>query len=187
MKVGLLLHRVTIVGGLLLFAAQSASFAQDLSLEELFPGLQDRAVVLDIVARVVEQNQEVVWNSVESKVTIPGRPVMVKLLGANVVVAVQFTPYRRRNGDTVLVAQGQIWVDIPNEGLHYVTTMETIPLEYGEPIYFFPLGAASPNEARIELQVEMRPYIREPAPQVTDSSGVEAPFDPPAEENEPSP
>jgi hypothetical protein len=79
-------------------------------------------------------------------------------------------------------------VDIPNEGLHYVTTMETIPLEYGEPIYFFPLGEAnSPNEARIELQVEMRPYIRDPAPRVTDSSRAALPMDPPVREIEPSP
>jgi hypothetical protein len=151
-----------VLGGLLFIAANAAVSAQELSLEELLPGLKERAVVLDIVARVIEQDQEEVWNSVNSKVTIHGRPVGLKLVGANIVVAVQFTPYRQSNGNTILVAQGQIWVDIPNQGISYQTTMQTIPMEYGEPIYFFPLGSAdAPNMARIEIQVELRPYSDE--------------------------
>jgi hypothetical protein len=111
---------------------------------------------------VVEQDQEEVWNSVvNSKVTIPGRPVGIKLIGENIVVMVQFTPYLGLGdkGHNILVAQGQIWVNIPNEGIRYQTTMQTIPLEYGEQIYFFPLGkVTADNEARIEIQLELRPY-----------------------------
>jgi hypothetical protein len=127
-------------------------------LEEMLPGLKNRAVVIDIAARIVERNQGEVWNSVISRVTIPGRPVGLKLVGANLVVAAQFTPYFRRNGRHILVAQGQIWMDIPNEGIQYKTTMQTIPLEFGEQIYFFPLGQDESNEARIEIQLELRPY-----------------------------
>jgi hypothetical protein len=153
--------RLTLFGSLLLLNAASGA-AQELSLEELLPGLKERAVVLSIVSRVVEQNQQEVWNSVNSKVTIPGRPVGLKLVGANIVVAVQFTPYLRRNGNNILVAQGQIWIDIPNKGIRYQTTMQTIPLEYGEQIYFFPLGSVnSEDEAYIEIQLELRPYSEE--------------------------
>ncbi|MDR0554999.1 MAG: hypothetical protein LBG76_09420 [Treponema sp.] len=142
-----------------LFLAAAAAPAQDLSLEELLPDLKDRAVVLDIVARVVERNQEEVWNAANSKVTIPGRPVGIRLVGANVVVAIQLTPYRRRDGRNMLVAQGQIWVDIPNEGIRYQATMETIPLEYGEPVYFFPLGSTgSFDRTHIEIQLTLYPY-----------------------------
>jgi hypothetical protein len=149
----------TLVGSLLFLAANAAVMPQATSLEELLPGLKDRAVVLDIVSRVVEQNQQEVWNSVDSRVTIPGRPVGLRLVGANVVVAVQFTPYFRRKGHSVLVAQGQIWVNVPNEGIRYLTTIQTIPIEFGEPIYFFPLGPAdSLDEARIEIRLELRPY-----------------------------
>jgi hypothetical protein len=57
-------------------------------------------------------------------------------------------------------------VDIPNQGIRYLTTMETIPLEYGEQIYFFPLGSAdNPDEVRIEIQVELHPYIMESPPE----------------------
>jgi hypothetical protein len=157
-----MIRRFAIFGSLFFLAANAGVIAQEPGLEELLPGLKDRAVVLDIVARVIEQNQQEVWNSVNSKVTIPGRPVGLKLVGANVVVAVQFTPYFRRNGRSVLVAQGQIWVNIPNEGIRYQTTMQTIPLEFGEQIYFFPLGpAVSPDDDRIEIMLELRPYTGE--------------------------
>ncbi|MDR0602189.1 MAG: hypothetical protein LBG42_07370 [Treponema sp.] len=152
------LQRVKILG-VLCTALGTALFAQETSFEALLPGLREQAVILDIIARVVEQNQQEIWQSVNSRVTIPGRPVGIKLVGANIVVAVQFTPYLRRNGRSVLVAQGQIWVDIPNEGVRYKTTIQTIPLEYGEQIYFFPLGPVnSPDDAHIEIQIELRPY-----------------------------
>jgi hypothetical protein len=150
---------LTLLSSLLFLAANTAVLPQEPGLEELLPALKDRAVILDIVSRVVEHNQQEVWNSVNSRVTIPGRPVGLRLVGANVVVAVQFTPYFRRKGHSVLVAQGQIWVNVPNEGIRYLTTMQTIPIDFGEPIYFFPLGPAdSPEDARIEIRLELRPY-----------------------------
>jgi hypothetical protein len=154
-----LARQITLLGALLA-AAAGAVFAQELSLEELVPALKEQAVKMAIVTRIVERNQEEVWNSpVKSKVTIPGQPVGMKLVGNNVVVAVQFTPYRQRNGRNILVAQGQIWIDVPNQGIRYQTTIETIPLEYGELIYFFPLGSGeNPNDPRIEIQVEINPY-----------------------------
>jgi hypothetical protein len=157
--------RFTLLGSLLFLAAASAVQAQELNLEDLLPGLRENAVIMDIAARIVEQNQEVVWNSENSKVTIPGRPVGLRLVGANVVVAVQFTPYFRRNGDNVLVAQGQIWINVPDKGMSYQTTMQTIPMEFGELIYFFPLGSMeSPEHSRIEIQLVLHPYIEETPP-----------------------
>jgi hypothetical protein len=143
---------------LLCFIAGSVLSGQELSLEEL-PGLKERAVVLNITTRVAENKQEV-WNTSNSKVTIPGRPVSIKLVGGNVVVAIQFTPYLMNKGRSFLVAQGQIWVDTPNEGIRYKTTMQTIPINFGEQIYFLPLGAddGSANNPHIELKIELLRY-----------------------------
>jgi hypothetical protein len=131
-------------------------------LEKMIPGLRDRAVVLNIVARIVETNGGEVWNSANSKVTIPGRPVSMRIIGENIVISAQFTPYLQEKGRSVLVAQGQIWIKDPEKGIHYQSTMQTIPLEYGEPLYYFPLGNVdSGNDTRIEVQLEMNPYIVE--------------------------
>jgi len=154
----------TVIGRLALFAlilffgAFETLGAQESSLEEL-PGLRERAVMMRIISRIVEQNQQVVWNSENSRATIPGRPVGLKLVGSNLVVAVQFTPFLRPQGKHVLVAQGQIWVNVPDEGIRYYTTMQTIPIQFSEQVYFFPLGSMdTQDEAQIEIQLVMEPY-----------------------------
>ncbi|MDR0732266.1 MAG: hypothetical protein LBF63_11395 [Treponema sp.] len=146
--------------GIVFITTLGAGFGQEPSLEDLLPGLRERAVVLEITSRVVDRNQQIVWNSVKSKVMFPGRPVRINMMGTNVVITLQFTLFfSLGNPGTVLVAQGQIWVDLPDRGIWYQPTLQTIPIEVGESIFFFPLGSPnSPEETRIELQLEIRPY-----------------------------
>ena len=155
-------YRCVFLLGFLFTMNRSLVSADSLSLEEVLPGLRDRAIVMDIATRIVEQNRQVVWNSEDSRVTISGRPVGIKLVGANIVVAVQFTPYLRSRGNNILVAQGQVWVEVPNQGMSYHTSIQTIPVEFGEMIYFFPLGSSDSHEdAQIEIQLMLSPYNSE--------------------------
>ena len=147
-----------IFGILLLTAFVNLGAQETPSLEEL-PGLRERAVLMHIVSRVVEQNQTVVWDSSSTKMTLPGQPVALQLVGSNIIVVVQFTPFLRPNNQHVLVAHGQIWINLPNEGISFHTTMQTIPLEFRETIYFFPLGSVrSSDESNIEIQLMVEPY-----------------------------
>jgi hypothetical protein len=170
-------HKKTVfLGGIIFLSAAALLCAQETSLEK-FPGLRERAIVMRIVSRIVEQNQQVVWNAENAKVTIPGRPVGLKLVGANLIVAVQFTPFLRQGGQHILVAQGQIWINVPNEGIRYHSSMQTIPLEFGEQVYFFPLGSTqTSDEASIEIQLMLQPYA-EGANQVNAGSGNATPDD----------
>jgi hypothetical protein len=137
--------------------------AQDLLLDEL-PALRERAMVLHITTRIEENSQEL-WNAYNSKVTIPGRPVSIKLVGENLIIAIQFTPYLR-DGKYALVAQSQIWLNIPDKGMRYKTATHSLPMDFGEPIYFFPLGSdPSPDNPHIELLLTLYRYGEEP-PQV---------------------
>jgi len=115
-----------------------------------------RAVVIDINARVLENEQVVIWNETHQKITIPGTPVELQLVGSNVAVKVQFTPFIRRHGN-VLVAQGQIWINNPDNRVSYYTSIQTIPMEFNEPIYFFPLGQ-SEEASSIEIILTVNPY-----------------------------
>ena len=131
----------------------------DSPLQDLFTRFRGRAVVLEINARIIERDEQVSWNESQRKTTIPGRPVGLKLVGANVVVAAQFTPYLRRGAQKSIVAQCQIWIDIPNQGISYHTSMQTIPVEFGETIYFLPLGPSKgDNSEFIEIMVTLLPY-----------------------------
>ena len=170
MKPGFTFNR-TIIFGAVLFGAAAILGAQETSLEDL-PGLRERAVVVHMVSRIVEQNQQVVWDSEISRVTIPGRPVGLRLEGADLVVMVQFTPFLRPDGQHFLVAQSQILINIPGEGMSYQTTLQTIPLAFGEEVYFFPLGSMdADDEARIEIQLALEPYMEGAPPMNADSAG----------------
>jgi len=122
----------------------------------MMPEFRKQALVLDINARALE-NEEVIWNDVHQKITIPGTPVDLRLVGSNIIVAIQFTPFIRRDGN-VMVAQGQIWIKDPEKGVSYYTSIQTFPMKFDEPIYFFPLGASSPLNSSIEIKLTVNPY-----------------------------
>ncbi|MDR0909133.1 MAG: hypothetical protein LBM77_05145 [Spirochaetaceae bacterium] len=146
--------------GLLLFAFQGAP----LSAQEVQP--VEPALVLTIQARVLSEGQSELWSANISRTTVPGKPVGVQLQGSNVLVQVSFTPYHAEDGSFMLLAQGQIGVEMPGKGLQYQYTVDSIPVSLGELIYFFPLGNAenaskSLDQAIIEMLVALNPYTQD--------------------------
>jgi len=154
------------LGVFLLLIASAGIYAEEPPQpSQLHQRFRGRALLLDINARVLEQDQEVIWNENHERITIPGNPVGMKLVGSNIVVAVQFTPFIRPRGGNVLVAQGQIWLEVPDEGIRYHTSIQTIPLEFNEPIFFFPLGPArQEHNAFIEIMLTIKQYRGNGAP-----------------------
>jgi hypothetical protein len=144
--------------GIFLFASGFVLDAQEQpeTRTRMVPELRRQALVMDISAKVLTDDQDVVWNEIERRIAIPGTPVGVRLVGSNVVVVVQFTPFIRRQGN-VLVAQGQIWIETPGMGVSYYTLIQTIPMDFNEPIHFFPLGT---SDASIEIILTVNPYLR---------------------------
>ncbi|MDR2702626.1 MAG: hypothetical protein LBB72_09360 [Spirochaetaceae bacterium] len=142
------------LAGLLLW--NSGLFAQELLLEEL-PALKDKAIVLKIDTKV-EENSKAVMNTSSSKITIPGRAVSIKLVGENLIIEIQFTPYLR-SGKYTLVAQSQIWIKISEKEVSYKTTNHSMSMDLGEQILYLPLGTASDsNTSRIELLLTLYRY-----------------------------
>jgi hypothetical protein len=141
-------------GAFFIISASLNIYAHDAKVElgEMVSGIRKRSVVMDIDARVLGEEKAVVWNETHRKTAIPGSPVGIKLVGSNVVVEAQFTPFIRREG-SVLVAQGQIWYKEQGKGISYYTSIQTIPLEFGEPIYFFPLGKSNQSGYSIEIVI----------------------------------
>jgi hypothetical protein len=161
-----MIRRVLVV---ILFALGLVSVgAQDNGLERFFEdedleSLIDEALQLQITAKVLPPDQQPVWNSQSKKVTIPGRSVAVRLVGDNIRIDVVFTPYQEEGGNLLLVAQGQVWFsEAPNAKTTYLTTIQSIPVSWGEKVLFFPLGFSSElsktSTFNIQLEVEIYPY-----------------------------
>ncbi len=161
-----MIRRILVV---LLFSLGLLSLgAQDNDLERFFEdedleSLIDEALQLQITAKVLPPDQQPVWNSQSKKLTIPGRSVAVRLVGDNIRIDVVFTPYQEESGTLLLVAQGQVWFsEAPDAKTTYLTTIQSIPVSWGEKVLFFPLGFSSEfAEAptfNIQLEVEIYPY-----------------------------
>ncbi|WP_461255291.1 hypothetical protein [Treponema sp. R80B11-R83G3] len=152
-----MIRRLSFLSALFVFATSVCIEAQSQPVgSRMMPEFRRQALVLDINATALE-NEEVIWNDSHQKITIPGTPVGIRLVGSNIIVAVQFTPFIRRNGN-VLVAQGQIWIKDSEKGVSYYTSIQTIPMEFNEPIYFFPLGASPQLNSSIEIKLTVNPY-----------------------------
>jgi hypothetical protein len=73
-----------------------------------------------------------------------------------VAIIVQITPFEQEDGKGVtLIAQGQVWVRQPEGGLSYHTTVETLSVEYGETVLFFPLGLDNEGNASMKLEISI--------------------------------
>jgi hypothetical protein len=108
----------------------------------------------------------VAWQAQSVKYTVPGTPVPFKFVGTNVVILVQVTPFSRQDGNgVVLVAQGQVWVKSTEGGLSYHTTIDTLSVEYGETVFFFPLGLDGAGNAPIRLEIAVLHAADLPSPQ----------------------
>jgi hypothetical protein len=136
--------------------------------EEFFSELE-QLLNMNIAARVSETGEEAVWRVESSKRTVPGRSVSVKLVGENIVILADFTPYVDSDASLVLVAQGHVWIS-PRAGepLKYLSTLKSIPVRMGEKVLFFPLGvksleATSDTTYNIELEIEVQPETHEQA------------------------
>jgi len=123
------------------------------------PRLHVNGLSLHINAQIMDRDRVVSWAESHRKTTIPGQPVEIKLLGANVVVAVRFTPYMCRMGArNFLVAQGQVWIENPGVGIRYHASMQTLPVQFGEPVYFFPLGPGRAGSPSIKVVLTVYPH-----------------------------
>jgi hypothetical protein len=162
------MRRVALVLLLLPMVLGTAA-SQELDFEELFndPKLEaliDQALQLKITAKVLPPGETAVWNSESRKITLPGRSVAIRLVGQNIRIDVVFTPYQKEDGAVLLVAQGQVWLsEAPEHKTKYLTTIQSIPVSWGEKVLFFPLGLSAEVPSgqetfAIQLEVEILPY-----------------------------
>jgi hypothetical protein len=143
-----------------------SGFGQDLNINDVLQALLDQALEINVAARVYLPNQEpmlCVENS--TLTTIPGRSVAVTIQGGNLIIKAVLTPYKSETNELILVAQGQVWLNdnkIEN-AVQYLSSFESIPVNLGETIRFFPLGVseeiANTEYLNIELAIQIVPFV----------------------------
>jgi len=163
----LMKHVLIVFAGLALVLGAESAAADDV--DDLLELFGDEALHVSIDARVVEDGERTIWNMELTRVTISGRSVQVRLDGDNIIVRARFTPYRN-NESLLLVAQGQTWLKVAgSDELRYETAFETVPIELGETVVFYPLGQENVTmdvdtkrygTINLELEITVVPYFQ---------------------------
>lgn len=158
--------------------------------------LKGKALTVSINAFVLQDGSTIAWQQQGLRYTVPGTPVAFRLMGSNVVIAIQVTPYENEKGGAILVTQGQVWVKGENGEISYRTTLESVLVRYGEKVLFFPLGRSPDGRAPIcvELAVDHYNELGQLSPAATGGpapkdgkSGIGGAPKPPADQPIPAP
>lgn len=121
--------------------------------------LEGKSLSVSIAARILDSEEATIWEANAAKQTMAGRPVSIKMVGSNIVVVAQFTPYLQADGKGhVLVAQGEVWIAGQDGMVRYHSSIQTIAMVLGEPVLFYPLGnePGAPGNDRIEVRIEVQ-------------------------------
>jgi len=169
-------HRVVTAGMLATLAA--AAGAQELDLGG-FEHLIDNVLTINIRARVLNAEEEMVWEARRKMYTVPGLEVELRVPSEDITVLAYLTPVKLKGDKLLLQVQAQVWQTSPPEasGTRFSTTLNYIPAELGEKIRFYPLGSVpdlSDADAlsrsgtfSLEIEIQIVPYSQDPS---TDSS-----------------
>lgn len=129
-------------------------------IEDIIGIVNKNVYSVNIHARVYESGEISSWDMEVKKFTIAGKKVTVKLQGENILVTADLTPYVQSNDTVLLVAQGEVWITTPqDEEVKYSSVIKSLPIEYGDKVYFYPLGVGKIKDAFIiELEIQVYPY-----------------------------
>ncbi|MBI9105978.1 MAG: hypothetical protein JEZ04_04485 [Spirochaetales bacterium] len=122
--------------------------------------IEGKKLSVNLNTRLLGTENETVWHMESTNLTISGEAVKVKLKGENLVLIANITPYLNPDNTIFLVAKGEIFLSDSDdsEEVKYYTTLQSLPVEDGEKVIFFPLGMAydsNSNFYSIEMEIQV--------------------------------
>ena len=131
-------------------------------IKEALQYLEDNALNIKIITRIVDEDGTTIWDTEMSRITISGKSVKVKLSGVNILVITDITPYIINGNTILLVSQGEIWIGSSgSEEMKHYSTIKSLPVSYGESVLFFPLGVIKASDTKIyNIELEIQVYLQ---------------------------
>lgn len=137
----------------------SISFVYGVDVNDALKYLENNALNIEIITRIVDEQGVTVWDAEMSRITISGKSVKVKIKGVNILVITDITPYIRNDSTILLVSQGEVWIgSSDSEEMNHYSTIKSLPVSMGESALFFPLGVLKAMDTKIyniELEIQV--------------------------------
>ncbi len=129
--------------------------------ERLMEVLRQEALLVEIIALVRSETEEILWSTDIREITVFGKQVQIRINSQNITVAADFTPYTQDKGQVMLLAQGQTWVrSNDSEQVRYQSALRSMPIDLGYPVLFYPLGVdlSDPGVGKTTLELQVTVY-----------------------------
>jgi hypothetical protein len=164
---------VLLAASVALLGAATSARAEDVDLGKYldqFQGLLKDILQINIKAKVLTANEQLIWEAKKETYTVPGLEVEVRVPSESIVILAYITPVRLKNDKILLQVHAELWpADAPvsTDHIRYSTTVNYIPAELGQKIRFYPLGAfpdlskrgdLDANTYNLELEIQIVPY-----------------------------
>ncbi len=128
------------------------------SIASIPAALLGEALKVSVAASVGKQSGPPSWEAKDIKYTIPGTSVSARLIGADVAIIITVTPYKNKGGGLLLLAQGQVWYKDGDAGLRYRTAVDSLNIQFGEMVLFYPFGTQPEGGAALRIELVMDKY-----------------------------
>jgi len=137
-------------------------FTQELDLSESHEEILKNILKMNIIVRLYQNQEKPLWDIQRSKLTIPGKAVILKIEGKDIKIYGNFTPYLGKE-NLSLLAQTQVILFPPIVPvLRYFISAKILLITLNESILFYPLGqkkdTAAADELEMEIELQLTPY-----------------------------
>ena len=156
------MKRLSVLLALITLVSLNAFCEDEITIEDIVKFLEDKALSVHMSARLIDQDEESVWDATSKSITIAGRAIKVWFVGKSFFINAYITPFGNIEDKLLLVAYGELWMSGRNGvGLKYESFLKSLPVDPGERAIFFPLGVAvdaQENIYTIELEIQILPF-----------------------------
>lgn len=126
--------------------------------------LGERKMLVSLSTRVVEGGKTNHWSLDNTHIAAFGETIRLKMKGENLIILTSITPYLMKLDTILLVARGEIFISSPGRGIRYYNTVKSLPVRFGERIFFLPLGGSPGSRHKfynIEMEISISPVAEQ--------------------------
>lgn len=126
---------------------------------QLLERLKENALVFNVTASITG-DEGIIWTAAQTRITVHGLGVTIKLESTDLLIMAELTPYRQ-TADTILLAiKNELWLRTPqSNSVQYFASLKSALVKLNAPVYFYPMGKAS-GDGRpvIKMDIVVVPY-----------------------------
>ena len=121
--------------------------------------LKEKALVFNVKASIGSP-QGVLWSADQTRVTVHGLSVTIRMESSDLLILAELTPYQISSDSILLVIRNELWLRLPaNNTVQYFASFKSAQVKLNDPVYFYPLGKTTDaGRPGIRMEITVNPW-----------------------------